>query len=220
MPLRSRDKSEARYDDGVVDIRANAITLKKEVPFYTDPVTSQRAKLYTLELDRGLEWPKVRVRVRVRATVTVTVTVKVTVRVRARVRVRVPSQCCEHGAARGARPRKRARLARYTRVRARRSGRQARASARRASLSQALAELQAANAREAAAGNSDTINGFYQSRSENGMGRLHQHLIIRKQYQTGAALANRFYEMYYPNPNPNPNPEPPNPNPNPEPRTA
>ena len=56
----SRDKSEARYDDGVVDIRANAITLKKEVPFYTDQVTSQRAKLYTLELDRGLEWPKVR----------------------------------------------------------------------------------------------------------------------------------------------------------------
>ena len=75
--MRSRDKSEARYDDGVVDIRANAITLKKEVPFYTDPVTSQRAKLYTLELDRGLEWPKVRVRVRVRATVTVTVTVAV-----------------------------------------------------------------------------------------------------------------------------------------------
>ena len=71
MPLRSRDKSEARYDDGVVDIRANAITLKKEVPFYTDPVTSQRAKLYTLELDRGLEWPKVRVRVKVRATATV-----------------------------------------------------------------------------------------------------------------------------------------------------
>ena len=69
--MRSRDKSEARYDDGVVDIRANAITLKKEVPFYTDPVTSQRAKLYTLELDRGLEWPKVRVRVRVRATATV-----------------------------------------------------------------------------------------------------------------------------------------------------
>ena len=76
--MRSRDKSEARYDDGVVDIRANAITLKKEVPFYTDPVTSQRAKLYTLELDRGLEWPKVRVRVRVRATATVTVTVTVT----------------------------------------------------------------------------------------------------------------------------------------------
>ena len=69
--MRSRDKSEARYDDGVVDIRANAITLKKEVPFYTDPVTSQRAKLYTLELDRGLEWPKVRVRARVRATATV-----------------------------------------------------------------------------------------------------------------------------------------------------
>jgi len=142
------------------------------------------------------------------------------VRFRARVRVRAPSQCSEHGAAPGARPRKRARLARYTRVRSRRSRRQARASARRASLSQALAELQAANAREAAAGNSDTINGFYQSRSENGMGRLHQHLIIRKQYQTGAALANRFYEMYYPNPNPNPNPEPPNPNPNHEPRTA
>ena len=58
--LINRDKSEARYDDGVVDIRANAITLKKEVPFYTDQVTSQRAKLYTLELDRGLEWPKVR----------------------------------------------------------------------------------------------------------------------------------------------------------------
>ena len=57
--LINRDKSEARYDDGVVDIRANAITLKKEVPFYTDQVTSQRAKLYTLELDRGLEWPKV-----------------------------------------------------------------------------------------------------------------------------------------------------------------
>ena len=111
-PLRSRDKSEARYDDGVVDIRANAITLKKEVPFYTDQVTSQRAKLYTLELDRGLEWPKVKARPRVRARVTVTVTV--TVRVRARVRVRVPSQCSEHGAAPGARPRKRSGLARYT----------------------------------------------------------------------------------------------------------
>ena len=47
-----------------------------------------------------------------------------------------------------------------------------------------------------AAGNTDTINGFYQSRTEMGMGRKHQHLIIRKQYQTGAAAANRFYEMY------------------------
>ena len=108
--MRSRDKSEARYDDGVVDIRANAITLKKEVPFYTDPVTSQRAKLYTLELDRGLEWPKVRVRVRVRATVTVTVTVKVTVTVRVRVRVRV--RVTDHRAAPGARPTTRAAAAR------------------------------------------------------------------------------------------------------------
>jgi hypothetical protein len=47
-----------------------------------------------------------------------------------------------------------------------------------------------------AAGNTDTINGFYQSRTEMGMGRKHQHQIIRKQYQTGAAAANRFYEMY------------------------
>ena len=72
--LINRDKSEARYDDGVVDIRANAITLKKEVPFYTDQVTSQRAKLYTLELDRGLEWPKVR-RVSIVSTVSTVSTV-------------------------------------------------------------------------------------------------------------------------------------------------
>ena len=62
-------------------------------------------------------------------------------------------------------------------------------------LSQALAELQAADAREVAAGNTDTINGFYQSKHGGEMGRKHQHLIIRKQYQTGD-----------PNPNPNPNP--------------
>ena len=61
---------------------------------------------------------------------------------------------------------------------------------------QALAELQAADAREAAAGNGDTINGFYQSRACGEMGRRHQHLLLRKQYQTGAASANRFYEMY------------------------
>merc|ERR1719199_2352197 len=99
-------------------IRANAITLKQKVPFFTDPTTQSRAQLFTLELDRGLDWPK------------------------------------------------------------------------------ALAELQAANAREAAAGNTDTINGFYQSRYDGEMGRRHQHLIIRKQYQTGAALSNKFYEMY------------------------
>ena len=34
--LISRDKSEARYDEGVVDIRANAITLKQKVPFFTE----------------------------------------------------------------------------------------------------------------------------------------------------------------------------------------
>ena len=28
------------------------------------------------------------------------------------------------------------------------------------------------------------------------MGRKHQHLLIRKQYQTGAAAANPYYEMY------------------------
>ena len=69
------------------------------------PTTQSRAQLFTLELDRGLDWPK------------------------------------------------------------------------------ALAELQAANAREAAAGNTDTINGFYQSRYDGEMGRRHQHLII-----AGAAL--------------------------------
>ena len=82
------------------------------------PTTQSRAQLFTLELDRGLDWPK------------------------------------------------------------------------------ALAELQAANAREAAAGNTDTINGFYQSRYDGEMGRRHQHLIIRKQYQYGMAHQNRHYEMY------------------------
>ena len=46
--LISRDKSEGRYDDGVVDIRANAITLKRDVPFFTDPTTMQRVRLRTL----------------------------------------------------------------------------------------------------------------------------------------------------------------------------
>ena len=82
------------------------------------PTTQSRAQLFTLELDRGLDWPK------------------------------------------------------------------------------ALAELQAANAREAAAGNTDTINGFYQSRYDGEMGRRHQHLIIRKQYQYGQASEAKFYEMY------------------------
>lgn len=54
--LVARDKSEGRYDDGVVDLKANVITLKRQVPFYTDPTTEARSSLYTLTLDRGVGW--------------------------------------------------------------------------------------------------------------------------------------------------------------------
>ena len=94
-------------------------------------------------------------------------------------------------------PNERVSPAKHTHVRAGRLKRQAPTLSARpcVPLSQALAELQAADAREVAAGNTDTINGFYQSKHGGEMGRKHQHLIIRKQYQTGD-----------PNPNPNPNP--------------
>jgi len=54
--LIARDKSEGRFDDGVVDLKANKITVKATVPFYTDPVTAAKATLHTLQLDRGLPW--------------------------------------------------------------------------------------------------------------------------------------------------------------------
>ena len=37
--LVARDKSEGNYDDGVVDLRANGITTKRNLPFYTDTAT-------------------------------------------------------------------------------------------------------------------------------------------------------------------------------------
>ena len=55
----AKDKSEGRFDDGVVDMRATSIAYKDEpVPFYTDPTTKARTTLYTLQLDRGCEWSK------------------------------------------------------------------------------------------------------------------------------------------------------------------
>ena len=150
--LVSRDKSEGKFDDGthcpppehpptrahahthtgrmrhvrapcahsgVVDLKANQITLQRTVPFYTDRTTKARSSLYTLSLDRGVSWAA------------------------------------------------------------------------------AKAELDAANAREEAEGNHEHINGFYESKAFSGsMGRKHQHLIIRKQYQYGVAHQNRWYEMY------------------------
>mmetsp|Transcript_53934 Transcript_53934/g.159843 ORF Transcript_53934/g.159843 Transcript_53934/m.159843 type:complete len:808 (-) Transcript_53934:119-2542(-) len=117
--LVARDKSEGKFDDGVVDLKANQITLQRTVPFYTDQTTKARSSLYTLSLDRGVSWAA------------------------------------------------------------------------------AKAELDAANAREEAEGNRGHINGFYESKAFSGMmGRKHQHLVIRKQYQYGVAHQNRFYEMY------------------------
>ena len=55
----ARDKSEGRYDDGVVDMRADRIELANApVPFYTDPTTRARTTLYTLKLDRGMDWQR------------------------------------------------------------------------------------------------------------------------------------------------------------------
>ena len=53
----ARDKSEGKYDDGVVDLRAGSITLKgAPIPFYTDPTTKARTTLYGISVDRGMNW--------------------------------------------------------------------------------------------------------------------------------------------------------------------
>ena len=49
---------------------------------------------------------------------------------------------------------------------------------------QAIAELNAANAREAASGNTNHISGFYEERfSTISGGRKRQYLVIRRVYQ-------------------------------------
>ena len=118
--LIARDKSEGKYDDGVVDLRASSIQLKgNPIPFYTEPTTKARTTLYTISVDRGMDWEK------------------------------------------------------------------------------AIAELDAANAREAAAGNTTHINGFYEERQASiAEGRKKQYLLIRKQHQYGESMLNSAYETY------------------------
>ena len=55
----ARDKSEGRYDDGVVDLKGSSIELKRSpIPFYTDPTTKARTTLFTITVDRGMDWQR------------------------------------------------------------------------------------------------------------------------------------------------------------------
>ena len=117
----AKDRAENKFDDGVVDMAANSgIVVKSATPFYTDQTTKARSTLYTLDLDRGMDW------------------------------------------------------------------------------NAALAELQAANAREAADGNTTHINGFYEEVTTRFVHnpRKYQFLAVRKQNQAPNALANIKYELY------------------------